>query len=347
MSLSLRLFVLLAASICPTPALSQETAEIPPEAASLYMPHYRDGEFFNPWGEMGSKAWDVVRWRLFDWNPYDKRRTPELPLVANAGAYLSRSGEPPSITWIGHASFAVQDGDDVFLTDPHFSKRALLPARFNPPGVPLDAVPGTAFAVVSHNHYDHLDAGTVDRLPESVTWFVPLGLGEWIRDRGRPAVELDWWESAKHGDWTITCLPAQHWSSRIGQLPNTTLWCAFLLDNGKRKYFHAGDTGYFHGFREFGRRFGPIDVAMLPIGAYAPKFMMQYQHMDPKEALQAFFDLDASLFYPMHYGTFDLTDEPLDLPPKVLMEQVEGRGVDPGRIRILPVGGRDFPARGS
>ena len=347
MSLSLRLFVLLAASICPTPALSQETAEIPPEAASLYMPHYRDGEFFNPWGEMGSKAWDVVRWRLFDWNPYDKRRTPELPLVANAGAYLSRSGEPPSITWIGHASFAVQDGDDVFLTDPHFSKRALLPARFNPPGIPLDAVPGTAFAVVSHNHYDHLDAGTVDRLPESVTWFVPLGLGEWIRDRGRAAVELDWWESAKHGDWTITCLPAQHWSSRIGQLPNTTLWCAFLLDNGKRKYFHAGDTGYFHGFREFGRRFGPIDVAMLPIGAYAPKFMMQYQHMDPKEALQAFFDLDASLFYPMHYGTFDLTDEPLDLPPKLLIEHAADAGVDPGRIRILPVGGRDYPAAGS
>lgn len=340
----LTILVLLAAAISSAPAFSQENGELPPEAASLYAAHRRGREFFNPWGEMEGKAWDLVRWKLLDWNPYEKGRKPELPLVANDGAYLSRDGERPSVTWIGHASFAVQDGPDVFLTDPHFSKRALLPARWNPPGIPIDAVPGDAFAVVSHNHYDHLDAETVDRLPESVTWFVPLGLGEWFRDRGRQAVELDWWESARHGDWTITCLPSQHWSSRIGQLPNTTLWCAFLLDNGKRRYFHAGDTGYFHGFREFGRRFGPIDVAMLPIGAYAPRFMMGYQHMDPEEALQAFFDLDAKLFYPMHYGTFDLTDEPLDLPPKELMGHVEERGVDPERIRILPAGGRDFLA---
>ena len=343
MSPPFKILVLLAVSFCIAPAWGQDTTAIPPEAASLYLPHRRGGEFFNPWGEMGGKAWDFVRWRVFDWNPHDKRRKPELPVVDNDGAYLSREGEPPSVTWIGHASFAVQDGDDVFLADPHFSKRALLPARFNPPGIPLDSVPGDAFAVVSHNHYDHLDSGTVEGLPETVTWFVPLGLGDWFRGRGRTAVELDWWESAEHGDWTITCLPSQHWSSRIGQWTNRTLWCAFLMDNGKRKYFHAGDTGYFHGFREYGRRFGPIDVAMLPIGAYAPRFMMQYQHMDPEQALVAFRELRARLFYPMHYGTFDLTDEPLDLPPKVLLEHVEERGVDPARIRILPVGGRDFP----
>jgi N-acyl-phosphatidylethanolamine-hydrolysing phospholipase D len=319
------------------------SGEVPPEAASLYLVHRRGGEFFNPWGEMESKAWDFIRWKVFDWSPYEKWRKPELPVVENDGSYLSLADQSPSVTWIGHASFAVQDGADVFLTDPHFSKRALLPARWNPPGIPLESIPGDAFAVISHNHYDHLDAETVDRLPASMTWFVPLGLGEWIRDRGRKAVELDWWESAQQGAWTITCLPSQHWSSRIDQAPNTTLWCAFLIDNGKRRYFHAGDTGYFHGFREYGRRFGPIDVAMLPIGAYAPRFMMRYQHMDPEEALEAYLDLDAQLFYPMHYGTFDLTDEPLDLPPKELMQAVERRGVDPGKIRLLPVGGRDFP----
>jgi len=315
---------------------------VPEAARDLYLPHQRDGEFFNPWQEMGSKSWSFLRWKLFDWNDFDKWREPDLPLVANDGAYLGQSGELPSITWIGHASFAVQDGDDVFLTDPHFSKRALLPARWNPPGIPLESIPTDAFAVISHNHYDHLDTETVESLPASMKWYVPLGLGEWFADLGRDAVELDWWESARHGAWTITCLPSQHWSSRIDQLPNRSLWCAFLLDNGERRYFFAGDTGYFHGFREFGRRFGPIDVAILPIGAWAPRFMMRYQHMDPAEAVAAFDDLGAKRFYPMHYGTFDLTDEPMDQPPAALRQLIEDQGLDPERFRILPAGGRDF-----
>ncbi len=125
-------------------------------------------------------------------------------------------------------------------------------------------------------------------------WFVPLGLGEWFRKRGRDnVVELDWWQSARHGRFTITCLPAQHWSRRIEHGTNETLWCSWLVDSGLRKYFFAGDTGYFPGFAEFGRRFGPIDVAMLPIGAYEPRWFMQYQHMDPADAYQAFLDLGA------------------------------------------------------
>ncbi|MCH2174077.1 MBL fold metallo-hydrolase [Myxococcota bacterium] len=323
-------------------SVSEVGTSVPEEARSLYLPHRRGSEFFNPWQEMGGKSWAFLRWKLFDWNRFDKWRKPELPLVANDGSYLGQPGERPSVTWVGHATFAVQDGGDVFLTDPHFSKRALLPARWNPPGIPLESIPADAFAVISHNHYDHLDTDTVEALPDSMQWFVPLGLGDWFRKRGKTAVELDWWESARHGAWTITCLPSQHWSSRIDQLPNRSLWCAFLLDNGERTYFFAGDTGYFHGFREFGRRFGPIDVAMLPIGAWAPRFMMRYQHMDPAEALAAFGDLRARRFYPMHYGTFDLTDEPLDQPPAALLELVEDQGLDPERFRILPAGGRDF-----
>lgn len=316
--------------------------EIPAEARSLYLPHRRGSTFYNPWGEMEGGLGNFLRWKLLDWNPHDKSRKPDLPLVPNDGSYLGRAGEPPSITWVGHATFVVQDGDQVFLTDPHFTSRALFPARWNPPGVPVESIPDDAFAVVSHNHYDHLDAGTVEALPAGVKWYVPLGLGDWVRDRGREAVELDWWQSVRHGEWTITCLPAQHWSSRADQWPNTTLWCAFLIDNGKRKYFHAGDTGYFHGFREFGRRFGPIDVAMIPIGAWAPRWMMRYQHMDPAEGWQAFQDLGAGLFYPMHYGTFDLTDEPLDQPPRALLELVTEESGDLERIRVLPAGGREL-----
>jgi N-acyl-phosphatidylethanolamine-hydrolysing phospholipase D len=225
------------------------------------------------------------------------------------------------------------------LTDPHFSKRAFLPARQFEPGVPLESIPPDAFAVISHNHYDHLDAGTVDRLPESVQWFVPRGLAEWFRDRGRLRVtELGWWESARRGRWTLTCLPSQHWSRRLGQGLNQTLWCSWLLDSGEHRYYFAGDTGYFHGFREYGRRFDPIDVALLPIGAYEPRWFMRYQHMDPEEAYQAFLDLGARFMIPMHWGTFDLTHEPMDQPAQEFALRVAAEGADPTRSPILGIG---------
>jgi N-acyl-phosphatidylethanolamine-hydrolysing phospholipase D len=202
-------------------------------------------------------------------------------------------------------------------------------------------VPPDAFAVVSHDHYDHLDAGTVERLPASLGWYVPLGLGDWFRERGRArVVELDWWESVRRGRWTITCLPSQHWSRRIENPTNSTLWCSWLLDSGDYRYYFAGDTGWFDGFAEFGRRFAPIDVALLPIGAYEPRWFMRYQHMDPAEAYQAFLDLGARLLLPMHWGTFDLTDEPVDLPPRELERVIRERGASLDPVRFLAVGER-------
>jgi L-ascorbate metabolism protein UlaG (beta-lactamase superfamily) len=245
---------------------------------------------------------------------------------------------------VGHATFAVQDGGDVFVTDPHFGPRALIPRRLTPPGIPLTAIPQDAFAVLSHNHYDHLDEWTVRRLPATMPWFVPLGLGSWFRRRGRSrVVELDWWQSARHGRWTLTCLPAQHWSNRLGMGRNATLWCSWLLDGGERRYYFAGDSGYFPGFAEIGRRFAPIgsiDVAFVPIGAYEPRWFMRYQHVDPREAWQAFLDLGARTLIPMHWGCFDLTDEPVDLAPKVLCEVLERAGEDRRRAPILAVGER-------
>jgi L-ascorbate metabolism protein UlaG (beta-lactamase superfamily) len=243
------------------------------------------------------------------------------------------------ITWVGHASFVIHDGDDVVLTDPHFSERAFLPARQFEPGLPLESIPPDAFAVISHNHYDHLDAGTVDRLPESVEWFVPRGLADWFRERDRPRVrELNWWESAQRGRWTLTCLPSQHWSRRVGQSTNRSLWCSWLLDSGQHRYYFAGDTGYFHGFREYRRRFEPIDVAMLPIGAYQPRWFMRYQHMDPAEAYRAFQDLGARFMLPMHWGTFDLTHEAVDQPAREFARVVSEAGGDAARSPILGIG---------
>jgi hypothetical protein len=177
-----------------------------------------DGRFFVPWSDDPKSFWNIVKWQLFTPNPYDKSRPPEVPVVANDGAYLAGVEHSATVTWVGHATFAVHDSADVFLTDPHFGKRALIPARQVPPGVPVESVPPDAFAVISHNHYDHLDAWTVETLPASVGWYVPLGLAEWFRERGREDVtELDWWQSATRGRFTITCLPSQHWSRRIEQ----------------------------------------------------------------------------------------------------------------------------------
>ena len=264
-------------------------------------------------------------------------------MVANDGAYLKDRSAPDSVTWIGHSSFAVQDGGEVFLADPHFGKRALVPPRLSPPGIPIGSVPGDAFAVLSHNHYDHLDDWTVRNLPETIQWYVPLGLGDWFRKRGRRAVEMDWWQSVRHGRWTVTFLPAQHWSNRFGMARNSTLWGSWMLESGSRRYYFAGDSGYFHGFKEIGRKFPGIDVAMMPIGAYEPRWFMRSQHVNPEEGYQAFLDLGARFMLPMHWGCFDLTDEPTDLAPKVLARLLEDKKAAPERVRTLAVGERWFP----
>jgi len=305
----------------------------------LYAPHGEPGNFFNPWAPFTTRFSDLLRWKL-EKNRYDKTAPPQVPVVANDGTYLKDGGQPASVTWIGHSSFAVQDGGDVFLTDPHFGPRALIPPRLSPPGIPLGAVPPDAFAVLSHNHYDHLDDWTVRHLPDTIQWFVPLGLGKWFRDRGRRAVELDWWQSARHGRWTLTCLPAQHWSNRLGMGRNATLWCSWMLESGEHRYYFAGDSGYYRGFAEIGRRFPGIDVAFLPIGAYEPRWFMRPQHADPAEAYRAFLDLGARTLIPMHWGCFDLTNEPVDLAPKVLAEVLKKEGADRDRVRTMAVGER-------
>ncbi len=319
------------------------------EVAALRGPHLdADGRFFNPWAVDPKSVWGMLRWQLFTKNPYRAMKIRpkaelEVPVEENDGTYLAGIEHSASVTWVGHSTFAVHDGDDVFLTDPHFGDRALIQRRKFPPGIPVESVPADAFAVLSHNHYAHLDEYSVVTLPETLGWYVPLGMAGWFRKLGREdVVELDWWQSARRGRWTITCLPSQHWSRRFGQGNNEMLWCSWLLDSGDHRYYFAGDTGYFSGFAEFRREYGAgsIDVAMLPIGAYEPRWFMKYQHMNPAEAYQAFVDLGARFLLPMHWGTFDLTDEPVDLPPRELARVLQERGGDAERVRTLAIGER-------
>ncbi len=329
------------------PALSEIPA---PEAQgllsrspdSLYLPHGGGGRWFNPWWPSPNRFGAFLRWKFYYRNPHlaQKKRPPNGPRTENDGAYLAEAGGPPSITWVGHCTFVVKDGADTFVTDPHFGSHALIYGRVHPPGLPVEKIPPDAFCVLSHNHYDHMNEWTVETLPGSIRWFVPKGLGEWFRERGRQAEEMDWWQTARHGRWKITCLPVQHWSNRLWMRRNGTLWCAWLLESGERKYFFAGDSGYFHGFAEYGKKFGPIDAAMIPIGAYEPRWFMRYAHMNPEEAYRAFRELRARWMLPMHWGTFDLTDEPVDAPPEGLRRAVGQSGGNMGQIRILSVGER-------
>jgi N-acyl-phosphatidylethanolamine-hydrolysing phospholipase D len=315
------------------------------DPALLFAAHGRPGRFWNPWGTFPNRLVDLLRWKLLSRNAYDRSAPLQIPVVANDGAYLARREEPPSLTSVGHATFVWHEGGEVLLTDPHWGPRALVPRRLAAPGIPLAAVPEGAVAVVSHNHYDHLDAWTVARLPAGVRFFVPWGMGRWFRRRLGAAArdrvtELDWWQSARHGRWTLTCLPAQHWSNRLSEGRNATLWASWLVESPERRLFFAGDTGFFHGFAEYGRRFAPIDLALLPIGAYEPRWFMRYQHLDPEEAYRAFLALGARRMVAMHWGVFDLTDEPPDLAPRVLAEVVAAAGGDAGRVAVPAIGER-------
>jgi N-acyl-phosphatidylethanolamine-hydrolysing phospholipase D len=228
----------------------------------------------------------------------------------------------PSITWIGHSTFLVRMDGVTFLTDPIFSQRASPvsfagPARLVEPGVPLDALPRLDFALVSHDHYDHFDLPSIAALARrGVPVFVPLGVGELVREVGGTAIELDWWQAQPAGRVRVHCVPAQHFSGRSLTDGDRTLWAGWIVEGPTRRFFHAGDTGYFAGFAEIAARLGPPDLAALPIGAYDPAGIMQFVHMNPEEAMQAAVDLRARVAVGMHYGTFDLTEEPLDEPPR-------------------------------
>lgn len=274
-------------------------------------------------------------------------RSSPLTPIRNEGRALRHSGTDPAVTWIGHATLLIQLDGINLLTDPHWSERASPvgfagPKRLVPPGLRFEDLPPIHLALISHDHYDHLDLATVRRLAavHRPRFLVPLGLGRWFERRGiGPVCELDWWDSEKTDGCLVTCVPAQHFSGRTLWDHNRRLWCGWAMQGSTHAVYFAGDTGYDRAlFDDIARRIGPIELAALPIGAYLPPRIMRFVHSTPEQALRIFADLHAERLLAMHWGTFDLAEEPPGEPPKRLEAEASRLRVDRARVWILRPG---------
>ena len=273
-------------------------------------------------------------------------------LVPNDGALLRENAKnttstQPTVTWVGHATMLVQMEHVTFLTDPIWSNKPSPvpfagPKRFVKPGISLENLPPIDFVLISHNHYDHLDLPTLRdlaKLNAETIFFVPEGNGKLLRKNGIEQVqELNWGDTASYKGTTIHCLPTQHWSKRSLTDTRKALWSSWAVTGPERRFYFAGDTGYFAGFKEIGEKLGPFDLAAVPIGAYEPTAMMKVSHMDPEEAVQAALDLQANTAVAMHFGTFDLSEEPLAEPPLRFKAAAEATGLGVNNSWVLDVG---------
>jgi L-ascorbate metabolism protein UlaG (beta-lactamase superfamily) len=250
------------------------------------------------------------------------------------------------VTFIGHATFLIQTAAGNFLTDPMYSERAgpfgrLGPRRVRQPAVRFDDLPAISTVLLSHNHYDHCDRPTLARLAKRFDPVVitPIGNGTLVKSTGlRKVEELDWWQDAKTSALPLTLTPAHHFSARTPFDRNRALWGGFTIAVAHQRIYFAGDSAYAPFFREVRRRFGPIDLALLPIGAYEPRWFMQAVHMNPAEALQAHLDLEASESIAMHFGTFQLTTEGIDEPVRALEQARLAHHVEPSAFRAIGFG---------
>jgi N-acyl-phosphatidylethanolamine-hydrolysing phospholipase D len=279
----------------------------------------------------------------------------DLPFL-HANANAGRAMEP-AITWIGHATALVQASGLNVLTDPIFSDRAspvafLGPRRHQPPGIGLADLPHIDAVALSHNHYDHLDRASVRALARqaggSPFFLVPLGVRDWLRAQGiLNAVELDWWESHEIAGVEFHLTPVQHWSGRGLHDRNRTLWGGWAVFGADFQWYFTGDSGYSADFADTRRRFlgkqtaalgGGFDVALIAIGACEPRWFMRAQHVDPAEAVQVHLDLGAKRSLGVHWGTFELSDEALDYPPRELRRARETQNLTEAAFFLLAVG---------
>ena len=302
--------------------------------------HFDGRRYFNPNGANGQPFYKVPRLLITPKTRWPREvpvqpQRPPAPGVADV-----------NVTFVGHSTFLIQTAAANVLIDPMYAERAgplpfTGPRRVRAPGVRFDDLPPISLVLLSHNHYDHCDLGTLKRLAQRFHTAVvtPPGNNPLLRSVGFKKIEeLDWWETSRTAPLAVTVTPAQHFSARTPFDRNQALWGGFLIDAQGRRIFHAGDSGYGPHFRQIGKRLGPIDLALLSIGAYEPRWFMKDVHLNPAEAVQAHLDLGARESVAMHFGTFQLTPEGIDQPVRDLRAALQDRGVPAEQFRTTEVG---------
>jgi N-acyl-phosphatidylethanolamine-hydrolysing phospholipase D len=306
----------------------------------------KNGRFINPWPTWKfPTVGNLLKWMLFT---KDNSKVPNrqeldrtLPILSMDFARLAN---PPQddiqLTWIGHSTLLVQMDTINILTDPVFSHRSsplqlVGPKRYRDVPCSIHDLPRIDAVIVSHTHYDHLDYNTVQilnaRFGADIRWFVPMGLASWMHGMGCDnVIELDWWDEnciPLRPEVRFVFTPAQHWCKRTPIDDNKVLWGSWCVLGPKNKFFFSGDTGYCYGFEQIGNKYGPFDLAAIPIGAYEPRWFMKSQHIDPTEAAQIHVDVKARKSVAIHWGTFNLSYEFYLDPPEKLREALEEKSI--------------------
>jgi L-ascorbate metabolism protein UlaG (beta-lactamase superfamily) len=315
--------------------------------------HYDGAHFFNP--EPTVRTGDRRRNFFVTFLRSRIKKDPAVwaqwPDHIENAAYPPPAGEVQAgttdVTFIGHSSFLLRLPGLNVLTDPVFSNRCspvpfIGPKRVRAPGMALAALPKIDLLLLSHNHYDHMDLSSLRKLRKrfpSMRIVTGLGNMKYLARKGLPgAVELDWWQTHGLGETRITATPARHFAARSLRDRNETLWAGFMLEHRGVKIYFAGDTGYTKFFHEIRQQLGAPDIALLPIGAYEPRWFMGVVHMNPEDAVQAFQDLGARRAIGMHFGTFQLTAEAIDAPEKDLEIAKRAAGMPDGAFVTLDFG---------
>jgi L-ascorbate metabolism protein UlaG (beta-lactamase superfamily) len=311
--------------------------------------HFDGLRFFDPKGTAGKGLADVLWWRLTS----EHAEWPEaVPLPGPTAKPAARvAGDALQVTFVGHATVLVQTAGLNILTDPIWSERASLvswagPRRVTPPGIAFDDLPPIDLVLVSHNHYDHMDLPTLARLraAHDPLFIMPLG-NALIAHAHDPAMrirELDWWQSQDLADGVrVHAVPVYHWSRRSAFDRNKALWSGFAIETPGGALYYAGDTGFGDGdyFRQAALRFGGFRLALLPVGAYEPRWFMHPQHLNPDEAVRVHQLLRARRSIGVHLRTFQLTDEAIDRPDAELQQALQRHEVPAARFTTLPIGG--------
>ena len=309
----------------------------------LFISNNTFGEYKNTNGKAIEKPFkDLVKWMTSGVNP--KLYAIE---VSNEWKNINLHEDDNYIIWIGHSTFLIKKSGIVILTDPVFSDRAspfknIGPKRLIPPAIPLNKLPKINFVTVSHNHYDHLDEYSIRQISKhqpNVKFLVPLGLRRLLIEWGvADVIELDWWQSVIVKGVTFQPTPVQHWSKRSAFDRNKTLWAGWMTQWEDFSFYFTGDTGYSDDFKEVSKRLGRPDLAAIPIGAYEPRAFMKSSHINPEEAVAVFKDLGARYAIAIHWGTFKLTLEKMDEPPRRLERAIESAEVSKTQFRVLQHG---------